>query len=67
VSFDTQTREQVQLWAHLGALVTTRCEWCDKELRPCNLGRHIMAKHFRQLTIFDVIDGLASDEERAQR
>ena len=32
------------------------CPWCEVELRPCNLTRHIAARHFRQLTIYDVLD-----------
>lgn len=55
MSFDTQPRELVQLWAQVGAMVTTRCCWCGRELRPCNLGRHIGAQHFHQLTIDEVL------------
>jgi len=55
MSFATQPREVVQLWAQAGAMVVVRCGWCERELRPCNLSRHIAAAHFRQLTIDDVL------------
>lgn len=56
VSFDTQPREVVQMWAQLGAGVVTRCAWCGLRLRPCNLARHVSANHFHQLTIDDVLN-----------
>ena len=55
MSFATQPREVVQLWAQAGAMVVVRCGWCGRELRPCNLARHVAAAHFRQLTIDDVL------------
>jgi hypothetical protein len=61
MNFATQPHEQVSLFGQLGATVTTRCEWCGKEMRPCNLGRHISAAHFRQLTIDEVIDALMQE------
>jgi hypothetical protein len=55
--------------ARRAAAVRRRCGWCDELLRPCNLGRHIEAHHFRQLSIDDelrrfVLDcsGVMSDE-----
>ena len=46
---------------HLAAFVVAglakrRCPWCEAKLRPCNLTRHIAARHFRQLTIYDLLD-----------
>jgi hypothetical protein len=61
VSFATQPREVVSMWGQLGALARTRCAWCGRELRPCNLPRHVAAAHFRQLTIDEV---LKADAER---
>jgi len=55
MSFATQPRELVRLRGQLGAMVVVRCGWCGRELRPCNLARHIAAAHFRQLTIDDVL------------
>jgi hypothetical protein len=63
VSFATQPREVVQLWAQTGAAVVVRCGWCGRELRPCNLGRHVAAAHFRQLTIDDVLADVEAQAE----
>ena len=43
--------------AHLviGGMTRRKCLWCERELRPCNMRRHVAARHFRQLTIFDVL------------
>jgi hypothetical protein len=41
-----------------GAAVRTRCVWCQRTLRPCNLRRHISATHYRQLTIDEVIESV---------
>ena len=43
--------EDVMRWAHAAALIKTRCGWCELVLRPCNLARHVAAKHYKQLTI----------------
>jgi hypothetical protein len=45
---------------HLAALVVggmtrRRCQWCEAELRPCNMRRHVEARHFKQLSIYDVL------------
>lgn len=40
----------------LGGLTRRRCGWCERELRPCNMARHVAAAHFRQLTLDDVLD-----------
>jgi hypothetical protein len=37
------------------AAVRQSCPWCERVLRPCNLSRHIAAQHYRQLTIFDLL------------
>jgi hypothetical protein len=55
MSFATRAREEVSMFGQLGALVTIRCEWCGRELRPCNLKRHTDAAHFRQLTIDEML------------
>lgn len=47
--------EERVAWAEACALLRVRCPWCDRDLRPCNLKRHIDATHFRQLTIDDVL------------
>jgi hypothetical protein len=46
-----------------GGMRRRRCGWCERELRPCNMRRHIAAQHFRQLTIYDVLE----DREVAER
>ena len=40
----------------VGGMTKQRCGWCERELRPCNMARHIAAAHFRQLTIDDMLD-----------
>jgi hypothetical protein len=40
-------------WLVIGGMTKRRCPWCERELRPCNLNRHIAARHFRQMTIDD--------------
>jgi hypothetical protein len=40
----------------VGSMTRRPCPWCKRELRPCNMRRHIAAAHFRQLTIDDVLD-----------
>jgi len=55
MSFATQPTEMVRLWAQTGAMAVVRCGWCGREMRPCNLARHVAAAHFRQLTIDDVL------------
>jgi hypothetical protein len=44
----------------VGGLTRRRCPWCERELRPCNMGRHIAARHHRQMTIYDVLPPDAS-------
>lgn len=39
----------------IGGLTRRPCIWCEAELRPCNMARHVAACHFRQLTIDDEI------------
>jgi hypothetical protein len=45
----------------VGGLTRRPCPWCGRELRPCNLARHIAAAHFRQLTIDDVLADVEAD------
>ena len=59
MSFATRPIDAVRAAGKRGAAVTVRCIWCKRELRPCNVGRHIAAQHFRQLTIDDVFSGKA--------
>lgn len=40
----------------VGGLTRHKCDWCERELRPCNMARHIAAQHYRQLTIDDMIE-----------
>lgn len=47
--------EDRMAWAEACALLRVDCPWCERRLRPCNLGRHIASRHFRQLTIYDVM------------
>jgi hypothetical protein len=39
-----------------GGMQRRRCAWCERELRPCNMKRHVTARHHRQLTIYDELD-----------
>lgn len=39
--------------AVLCARMRRPCPWCERQLRPCNLSRHIAAQHHAQLTIYD--------------
>jgi hypothetical protein len=45
---DPSVAEWARECAERAALVRTRCIWCERELRPCNLDRHVRAAHFRQ-------------------
>ena len=65
MSFATQPREVVQLWAQAGAMVVVRCGWCGRELRPCNLARHTASAHYKQLTIDDVLDEIRHESDAA--
>ena len=50
------------------AQIVRKCVWCDAMLRPCNMGRHVAARHHRQLTIFDGMTGaVIADEDQAAR
>lgn len=42
--------------ARRAAAVRRPCGWCEDVLRPCNLARHVQARHFRQLTIDEILD-----------
>lgn len=42
------------------ALIRVRCTWCERELRPCNMRRHVDAAHFKQLTVDDVLQAQAA-------
>jgi hypothetical protein len=44
------------VWMIAAGMQRRRCGWCERELRPCNMRRHVAAQHFRQLTIYDVLD-----------
>ena len=67
--------ELVDKWGHEPHLVAfidagqqrRPCPWCGTELRPCNLDRHVAARHFRQLTIYDVLDRPPRRPRRATR
>jgi hypothetical protein len=48
----------------VGGLTRRRCAWCEVELRPCNMARHVAAKHFRQLTIDDVLADSRNEKRR---
>jgi hypothetical protein len=48
----------------VGSLTRRPCPWCERQLRPCNLSRHISARHFHQLTIDDELRA-AQNEKRA--
>lgn len=47
----------------VGGLTRRRCPWCERELRPCNIARHIAARHFRQMTIDEMLDSLPAAYE----
>jgi hypothetical protein len=47
--------EERVAWAMACALIRRKCPWCDRELRPCNMARHVDAAHFHQLTVDEVI------------
>lgn len=59
--------ELLERWGHDPKLVAFidagqrryPCGWCDRELRPCNRDRHIQARHFRQLTVDDMLKAAA--------
>jgi hypothetical protein len=57
MSFATRPPEAVRAAGRRGAARRVRCIWCKRAIRPCNLGRHIAAAHFQQLTIDDVFSG----------
>lgn len=48
----------------VGSLTRRSCPWCEAELRPCNLDRHIAAKHFRQLTLDDVLADIGKGHKK---
>ena len=52
--FDSET-------AALLALIKRKCPWCERELRPCNLDRHIAKEHFRQLTIDEALHDVEAE------
>jgi hypothetical protein len=46
----------------VGGLTRHRCAWCERELRPCNMARHVAARHHRQMTIYDVLPAPVPDD-----
>lgn len=48
----------------IAAAITRKCPWCTRQVRPCNLSRHVSAAHFHQLSIDEVITLLSIEEER---
>jgi hypothetical protein len=49
----------------VGGMTRRRCLWCERELRPCNMARHVGAAHFRQLTLDEVIADVEHEKGRA--
>ena len=41
-----------------------RCPWCQILIRPCNFDRHVLARHFAQLTIDDELRELLDRERK---
>jgi hypothetical protein len=37
------------------SLRRSKCAWCERELRPCNMRRHVDAAHFHQLTVDEAL------------
>jgi hypothetical protein len=48
------------------ALQRVRCPWCQELHRPCNFDRHVLSRHFQQLTVYDELRELL-DRETAAR
>lgn len=56
IADEFRAEDRAGLEAFIAAgLERRRCLWCERELRPCNMRRHVEARHFRQLTIYDVL------------
>ena len=51
----------------VGSLTRRKCPWCPRQLRPCNLDRHIAAEHFRQLTLDDVLADIGRGQKKSGR
>lgn len=48
------------------AELRVRCPWCEIAIRPCNFDRHVLAKHFRQLTVYDELRELLERERQSE-
>jgi hypothetical protein len=49
------------------ALARVRCPWCQISIRPCNFDRHVLSRHFQQLTVYDELRELLDREREAAR
>jgi hypothetical protein len=42
-----------------------RCPWCEIKVRPCNVDRHVRARHHAQLTVYDELERIEREREHA--